>query len=220
MLEQATLNFLEELKKNNNRDWFAANKKTYDTARANFITLVEELIPMLGAFDSAIKELEAKNCLFRIYRDVRFAADKSPYKINFSAVFAGGGKNKPGPCYYLHLQPGGCFVAGGYWMPEAEHLKAIRQEIDYNGEELKKIINSTGFVKAFGKLNEEDKLKTAPKGYSSDHADIELLKLKSFTVSSAIDDKKFLEKGIAESVTTIWKELLPLNRFIEGAIGK
>lgn len=218
MVQQGTFEFLRQLKENNNRDWFLSQKKVYETAKEDFIQLVEEVIKELAKFDPTVKDLEAKKCLFRINRDVRFSKDKSPYKINFSAVFGKEGKNTDGACYYLHLQPGGCFVAGGYWMPSPNHLKAIRQEIDYNAEVFNKIVVSKDFVATYGKLSEEEKLKTAPKEYSKDHPQIEFLKLKSFTVSHQMQDKQFFTATIAKEIAAAFQVLMPLKLFIEEAV--
>lgn len=218
VLSPDTLAFLGELSKNNDRDWFAENKERYLAAKANAEELAADLIRETSRFDPLVAGLIPKNSLFRIYRDVRFSKDKSPYKTHFGLWFSPAGKNSGGPGYYLHIEPGTSFLAGGYWMPPADHLKAIRQEIDYNGRELKKFLTSEAFRKYFGQFDEESKLKTAPQGYPKDHPDLELLKLKSFTVRHAIKDSLLTGKNTARNIAGVWKELFPMNAFLRNAV--
>ncbi|HZW70528.1 MAG TPA: DUF2461 domain-containing protein, partial [Hanamia sp.] len=132
MIPASTLSFLKSLKKNNNKPWFDANREKYLETRNNFEQFVALLLQKMILFDEDLKELEYKNCLFRINRDVRFSKDKTPYKINFSASFNKGGKKSIYAGYYLHVQPGdNSFIGGGLWRPEPEQLKKVRQEIDY-----------------------------------------------------------------------------------------
>ncbi|POY35648.1 TIGR02453 family protein [Solitalea longa] len=219
MLQQTTFDFLKELAENNNRDWFMENKKRYDMAKQNVEDFVDAVLVKLAEIDPAVSGIKAKQCVMRIYRDVRFSKDKLPYKKNFGIVVSSMGKGVNGPCYYLHIEPATCFAAGGYWMPEAEHIKAIRQEIDYNTHDFKVIIEAKAFKQYFNKLDEEGKLKTAPKGYPADHPEIELLKLKSFTVSNELDQKALLGKNAVEQVVNVWKEVYPFNQFLFNAIG-
>ena len=142
MIESQTLDFLKELVENNNREWFQANKERYDKARANVIELATNVITKLHKVDPSVSaDLDPKKCVMRIYRDIRFSKNKIPYKNNFGVSLPTSGSKLGGVEYYLHIQPGKSFIAGGYWMPETEHLKAIRQEIDYNANDLKKIID-------------------------------------------------------------------------------
>ncbi|MCO4293463.1 DUF2461 domain-containing protein [Solitalea sp. MAHUQ-68] len=218
MLKQTTFDFLKELADNNNREWFTENKKRYDAAKQDVEVFVDKVLAELAKIDVAVADINAKQCVMRIYRDVRFSKDKSPYKKNFGIVVSPMGKGVNGPCYYLHIEPGTCFAAGGYWMPEAEHIKSIRQEIDYNTEDFKSIIEAKTFKQLFNKLDEEGKLKTAPKGYPADHPEIELLKLKSFTVSNQLDQKELLGKNAIGKVLEVWKEVYPFNQFLINAI--
>lgn len=220
-MKKESLDFLKVLKENNNRDWFLANKKVYEAAKADFTAFVTELLSEMSKFDPSLSGVEAKSCLFRINRDVRFSKDKSPYKINMSAVMARGGKNMQAPGMYVHFQPGGCFVAGGYWMPQPEHLKAIRQEIDYNAEAFKQILQEKEFVQLYKGLEEEEgaKLKTSPKEYSKDHPEIELLKFKSYVVSAPVADNVFLETSAAKEVAQLFKVMMPFKVFLEQAVG-
>lgn len=201
MLESNTLKFLKELKKNNNREWFAENKHRYDSAKADVVKFVADILNNISKSIPELQDLKAEKCIMRIYRDVRFSKNKEPYKLNFGIYFPTKEKSVHAPGYYLHIQPGESFVGGGFWMPPADALKKIRQEIDYNAEELNAIITSKSFKKYFDGLSEEDKLQTAPKGYPKDHPQLELLKLKSFTVFHAIADEEFLDKKITKAIS-------------------
>lgn len=193
------------------------NKSFYNEARDNFLQFVNELLVEIASFDSEIGEQKAKDCVFRINRDIRFSKDKSPYKVNFGAAISPGGRKSFIPGYYIHLQPGDqTFTAGGAYMPPADYLKSIRQEIDYNTAEFEGILNKPSFKSTFPKL-EGDKLKTAPKGYEKDHPAIDLLRHKSFIVFSNIADKKVLNGNVKEIVIEQFKELVPFNHFLRRA---
>jgi uncharacterized protein (TIGR02453 family) len=219
MIESQTLDFLKELVENNNREWFQANKERYDKARANVIELATNVITKLHKVDPSVSaDLDPKKCVMRIYRDIRFSKNKIPYKNNFGVSLPTLGSKLGGVEYYLHIQPGKSFIAGGYWMPEAEHLKAIRQEIDYNANDLKKIIDDKEFVKLFGEFRKQDQLKTTPKGYDVDNENIDLLKLKSFIVSHPLKDKELMSAGAAGEIVNMCSKVYPLNIFLKNAI--
>jgi uncharacterized protein (TIGR02453 family) len=219
MIQQQTLDFLKDLVDNNDRDWFMANKDRYDVARQNVIDLTAQLITLLQKIDPAISpDLEAKKCVMRIYRDIRFSKKKLPYKNNFGISFPTSGTKLGGAEYYLHIQPGKSFIAGGYWMPEANHLKAIRQEIDYNGHDLKAIIDAPEFVKLFGDFRNQDKLKTLPRDYAADNENIELLKLKSFIVMHPLKDAEIKSDKAADNIAQLCNKVYPLNVFLRNAI--
>lgn len=191
----STFTFLADLKKNNNREWFQDHRTEYELAHENVKEFVATFITALSKIDRYInEEIPVSKCIFRIYRDTRFSKDKTPYKNWFGAGISVAGRKLNGPEYYLHIEPGNSFVAGGYWRPEKEHLAAIRQEIDYNGAQFRQIIHAPNFSK-FCILNDEDKLKKAPAGYDPDHPDIEFLKLKSFTASRALSDTDLSAKN-------------------------
>lgn len=202
MINNSTFTFLKILKKNNNKEWFDKNKDKYLAAKDNVSDVVESILTELVKFEKKFAGLTPKDCIFRIYRDVRFAKDKIPYKTNMGASINVGGKKAQNAGYYLHIEPGGSFLAGGVWMPPGDQLKKIRQEIDYNGKNLKKILAEKNFKKYFGSLSPEYKLKTTPKGYDKDHPDIELLRFNSFIVwhkySDAQVGKKTFTKEIAK----------------------
>ena len=211
------IDFLEKLKANNNREWFQANKRLYDDAKGEFEQLIAMLIPVVRGIDSGVDVVNPKECLFRIFRDVRFSKDKSPYKANFGAFIAKGGRKSPYAGYYLHIEQGASFVGGGAYMPESHCLKAIRTEIFENAEEYKTIITSDDFRKYFGEMFGE-KLKTAPKGFPKDFADIDLLKNKHYAVAHRVEDGFWFSDTLVEKVTEIFSVLYVLNKFLNNAI--
>lgn len=218
MTFRLTLEFLRLLKKNNNREWFNANKAKYETARQEFEVFVQDLIPSIGKFDKDIRGVEAKKCIFRIYRDVRFSKDKSPYKNHFGAFITYTGKNSNGPGYYFHIEPGNCFLAGGIYQPGGDKLNLIRKEIDFNLKDFKRILKHADFVKYFGGLSEMGKLKTAPKGFPGNHPAIELLKQKSYIVSHKISEKQVLSEDFLTYTLKTFRALRPLNKFLNTAL--
>lgn len=214
MLQQSTIDFLKKLEKNNNKPWFDKNRAMYEEAKADFEVFIAGLLQKLTPLEPAFADLKAKDCIFRIYRDVRFSKDKTPYKAHFSAAFGIKGKKDAGGGFYLHLKPGEAFAGGGMWMPQGEMLKAIRQEIDYNFDEFKKIINGAAFKKTFGKLSEEDKLKKMPQGYDETNPAADYLKLKSFVASGKIDDKELTGKTLTNTIVKTFSTLKPLVDFL------
>jgi uncharacterized protein (TIGR02453 family) len=219
MIKSGTFDFLSDLAKNNNRDWFQENKARHDEARINVIGFVAELIAGLSKIDNIIPaDLDPKACVMRIYRDIRFSLNKTPYKINFGAGISQHGKNFNGPGYYLHIQPEECFLAGGCWMPSPDMLKSIRQEIDYNGGQFHRIVDAPAFKEYFGMPDQEYKLKTVPKGYAADHPDIEYLKLKSFTFTHSLSSRELSSPGAVKTVLEGFEKLHPFIVFLRNAI--
>ena len=217
MITASTLSFLKLLKKNNNKPWFDANKCKYLDARNNFEQFVAPLLQKMALFDEDLKELEYKNCLFRINRDVRFSKDKTPYKINFSASFNKGGKKSIYAGYYLHVQPGGnSFTGGGLWRPEAEQLKKVRQEIDYCFPEFKKIIEALTFKKNYGGLEKDQNqmLINIPKGYEKENPAADFLRMKSFVATKNIADADLTNPKFMNEIVQSYKALKPLLNFI------
>lgn len=220
MIKPETLAFITEVAQNNNREWFAENKNRYETAKADVLAFVDQLIPKLAAVDPEFSiDTPAKKCLLRIYRDVRFSKNKDPYKNNYGISFNIKGSNIHGPGYYLHIQPGECFLGAGFWMPEAPVLKSIREEIDYNTSEFLNIIEAKNFKDIF-RLSEDDKLKKAPKGYETDHPQIELLKLKSFIAVCPLKDEEFLKPGIVDKLKTAFESVYPFVLFLRNAVAQ
>lgn len=214
----STFAFLDQLKENNNREWFQANKQTYDLANENVKNFVAAFITQLAKVDRYISEdIPVSKCLFRIYRDTRFSKDKTPYKHWFGAGISVAGRKLNGPEYYLHIEPKNSFIAGGYWRPEKDHLAAIRQEIDYNGKQFREIINALEFKK-FCILNQEDKLKKAPSGYEIDHPEIDFLKLKSFTASHAFENNELTAQNAIDSVLKPINAMYDFKLFLHHAL--
>ncbi|MBP7109843.1 MAG: DUF2461 domain-containing protein, partial [Chitinophagaceae bacterium] len=213
--------FLKDLKKNNNKPWFDKNRKVYEAAKADFISFIQAVIDQHGKKDASIKNLLAKDCLFRINRDVRFAKDKSPYKTNMGAsINKGGRKAENSAGYYFHLEPGGVFTGGGIWMPMPDELKKVRQEIDYNFTDFKKIIAAKKFKTVYGELssNPEYKLSRVPKGYDPENPAAEFLKLKSYIAMIKISDADLTSKELVKKTVAAFEALQPLIEFINEAL--
>jgi len=211
------LDFLTKLKVNNNRDWFNENRNLYDDAKSDFENLINRLIPAIYNFDPDIGTLSAKQCVFRIYRDVRFSKDKSPYKTNMGGFIARGGRKGGFAGYYLHIDPEQSFIAGGMDMPPPDILKKVRQEILYNIDEFKSTINNPAFKKTFGEI-EGEKLSRPPKDFPADFPDIDLLKFKSYTVIHGVVNSTLLKKDIEKYIVKTFKEMYKLNQFLNRAI--
>jgi len=217
---ETTLHFLKKLKINNNREWFDSNKTEYLASKEIFEEFVSELIKGINKFDKKVSlDLKPKDCTFRIYKDVRFSKDKTPYKNNMSASINPGGKKSNIPGYYFHLEPDACFLAGGVYMPMPDVLKAIRQEIDYNPLPLINILKSASFKKEFNGLDEEDKLKNPPKGFNKDHANSEILKNRHFIVSQKFENKVILKKDGLSKTLDSFKAMYPFLDYLRKAIG-
>jgi len=196
-----------------------ANKERYEEARENMIAVTTELLTLLHKLDPQIDDaLDAKKCVMRIYRDIRFSKDKTPYKNYFGVSIPTMGTKAGRAEYYLNISPGNSFIAGGYWMPEADHLKAIRQEIDYNANDLKKIIDDPEFIGLFGDFRKQEQLKSVPREYSPENENIELLKLKSFVAFHPLKDDELLLKNAVSEIAAICRKIYPLNVFLNNAL--
>ncbi|NNE98884.1 MAG: DUF2461 domain-containing protein [Pyrinomonadaceae bacterium] len=214
------LTFLKKLEKNNNRDWFQANKPEYEAAREDFIGLVEKLIAGISKFDPEIIGTDPKKAVFRIYRDVRFSKDKSPYKLAFGASISPGATKMEGAGYYVHIQPKGSMLAGGKYMPQSKELLAIRNAVVKRSKDFLKIPKAKKFKEYFGEIR-GDKLKTAPKGFPKDHEMIEYLRLKSFVAyHEKIPQKTVTDPKFDKYAVRVFKAMKPLNDFLREAIGK
>lgn len=221
MLQASTLKFLKDLAKNNHKEWFDANRKNYDAAKQDFSVLVQKLIEQHGKKDSEIASLLAKDCIFRINRDVRFSKDKSPYKINMGASINRGGKKSIFAGYYVHCEPGNqSFVGGGLWMPEAAVLKKVRQEIDYGADEFKKILHHKNFAGYYKDLDKSGDLSLSrpPKGYDDENPAIDYIKLKSFIALRPLTDAEMQSKELTKIILKGFEALQPLLQFINRAI--
>jgi len=221
MLQTSTLKFLKDLKKNNNKPWFDKNRKVYETAKADFARFIQAVIDQHGKKDTFIKTVLAKDCLFRINRDIRFSKDKSPYKTNFGAsINKGGKKAEHSAGYYFHLEPGNSFAGGGIWMPMPEELKKVRQEIDYNFGDFKKIISSKKFKSVYGDLDKSDEflLSRVPKGYEPGNPAADYLKLKSYIAMVKLNDADLTSKNLIKKTVAAFEALQPLIEFINNSM--
>ena len=218
MISSHTIQFLSELKDNNNKIWFDANKSRYTQARQEVLSLVEHWIAEMSSIDPSISLLKPTQCIFRINRDVRFSKNKDPYKTNMGAFITPGGKNAGMAGYYLHIEPGQFFYGAGCYMPESVVLAKIRQEIDYNFSSFKKILEDKKFKKYFTDLDREHTLQKPPKGFEANNPAIEYLKLKSFTIFHTIDQSKVMQDNFMDTLMDMSKSSAPFIHFLNTSI--
>ncbi|NOR27808.1 MAG: TIGR02453 family protein [Lutibacter sp.] len=201
-ISKSTLNFLKELKKNNTREWFNENKPGFQVEQIKAKEFYNTLMEGLNAHDD-IEKLK----IFRIYRDVRFSKDKTPYKPHFAGHFVRGTKRLRGG-YYLRIRPGESFLAGGFWEPNKEDLLRIRKEFEMDASEIREIIEHKTFVKHFDKL-QGNSLKTAPRGFDKEHPDMDLIRMKQFIVTRNFTDKEVLSPNFLDEVSSSFKVMRP-----------
>lgn len=220
MLKSSTLKFLKDLGTHNNKPWFEKHRPDFENAKNDFSAFVQLVIDKYGKKDPGIAHLKAKDCTFRINRDVRFSKDKSPYKSNMGAYFNQEGKKSNLGGYYFHCEPGRSFVGGGLWMPMPAELAKIRQEIDYNLDDFKKIIEAKKFKSLYGDLSrsQEYVLSRVPKGYEADNPAAEYLKMKSYVATTPLKDSDLASKDLIKKVTQAFETLQPLVRFLNESI--
>lgn len=219
MITKTILRFLSSIKKNNNKAWLDANRPLYETSKEEFIGAVAEILKGISAFDNAFINLTPKECMFRLNRDVRFSKEKHPYKTNYAAYFNPAGKKGAGAGYYVHIEPGKSFAAAGLWQPPTEDLSKIRQEIDYNVDEWKKILGNKSFKKYFNLgFNMSDSLVRAPKGYEETNPAIEYLKMKNFVVSRSFTDAELQDKNFVKDLVNTFKNGKPMIDFINRSL--
>lgn len=207
MLQKSSLDFLNTLKENNNRNWFTENKKAFETEQKRIKSFFTSVGEQLGKADS-IERIQ----IFRIYRDVRFSKDKAPYKNHFSVGFT---RTKPllRGGYYLHIEPGGSFVGGGFWEPNASDLLRIRKEFEMDDTEIRTIIANETFKNYFGELKGEE-LKTAPKGFDKTHQAIDLIRKKQYLLTRSFSDKEVLAVNFEAEVLTTFQSMLPFFNYM------
>lgn len=211
---QDILSFLSALKENNNREWFAENKMWYEKTKSEFEKICTLLIDAISTFDEEIKTVNAKDCIFRIYRDTRFH-DKTPYKTHMGAFIAShGGRKSQRSGYYFHLEPNACFISCGVWCPEPPLLKELRKSIFENIEEFKDITENKEFKATFTSFYEEEMLKSIPRGYPKKFEDAYFLKLKHYLVSKNLSDSFFEQPNSIKNIADIFKTALPLHLFL------
>lgn len=213
-----TLAFLSKIQKNNNTEWMKSNKDAYLEARKEFESLVQEVIVRIAQWDERFQYLEAKDCIFRFNRDIRFSDNKNPYKENFAAFFGLDGRKSYLPGYYVSISPKEIFVGGGLWHPEPDKLIRVRRFIEKNGDVLAKIVNDKKFKRTFGELSTEGTLKRVPKGFEADHPFADYIKLKSFVASKDFSPKEALEKNFGQKIDKALQDLRPFNDFLKKAL--
>lgn len=210
-ISKSTLDFLKELKRNNNRDWFNEHKPVFQEEQKKVKSFYESLQFELDKHD-VIEKLK----MFRIYRDVRFSKDKTPYKVHMSGHFIREGKERRGG-YYLHIEPGNSFLAGGFWNPNKEDLFRIRKEFEMDNVEIREIISEKNFVKHFGKL-EGDSLKTAPRGFDKNHPDLDLIRMKQFIITRKFSDKEVLSIDFMTKVNESFEAMRPFFNYMSDVL--
>ena len=214
-ISKENFDFLNKLKKNNNRDWFNENKDIYLNHHQNTIDFADQVLIELSKHDN-IETPTGKKSLYRIYRDVRFKKDKTPYKTYWSGGFKRATKELRGG-YYFHIQQGKSMVGGGFWAPDKEDLLRIREDIAFDAQPLRKIINSKSFKDTFGTLHGEQ-LKTCPKGFDKEHPDLDLLRYKQFTVFKKFTDKEVLSPDFAKQVNETFKKMPPFFDYMSESV--
>ena len=205
-LGSGSFDFLKQLKKNNNRDWFGNHKEKYLSELAQLEAFADALLAEMNKHD-VLETESGKKSLFRIYRDTRFSKDKTPYKTHWSGSFKRATKKRRGG-YYFHIEPGNSFVAGGFWGPEPKDLKRIREEIAYDDAPLRKILKSKSFKDTFGSI-EGEQVQNAPKGFNADHPAIDLIKFKQFVITRKFTDKEVLSGDFLKQVNDTFKRMRP-----------
>jgi uncharacterized protein (TIGR02453 family) len=213
---KTVLNFLKQLKRNNRREWFEKHRDVFDTARLEFENLVFDLTESIARFDPAVGQPEPRDCIFRIYRDVRFSKDKSPYKTHFGAVLGPKGRKTQGPLYYIHVSPGDNFFGGGVYQPPPDQLDALRHHALTHAESFLRIIRKPVFRKFYGDLW-DDKLQRPPKGFPADDPNIDLAKYKSYVVMHALNEREVLSPRFRKTVVNGFRLMKDFNDFLRQA---
>lgn len=208
-----TLRFLSQLRKNNNRDWFELHRAEYEIVKSSWEEFISATIAALSQKDNRLVGLEAKHCVFRIYRDVRFSNDKTPFKKHLSAAIGKGGRKSPLPGLYIHIEPNENWVGGGMWRPESPLLKKVRQEIDYNWDDFNKIISTRSFKKMFGELY-DDKMTLLPKGYAKDNPAADVLRYRSFVYGRTFTNEEVMHPTFLRELQKTYAALLPFFNFL------
>lgn len=207
--------FLRKLQKNNSKEWMDEHRSEYHSIRDNYIEWLNEMDIQLAAIDPDYTPTPGKKAINRINNNLMFHPNKPIYKDHFGAGLDQ--ESKQGD-FYIHLGVNESFIGGGYWHPSSKLLKSIRAAIDYNGEDLKQIVNKKSFKNMFGDMIVDNPLKTAPKGYSQNHEHIDLLRRRSFAVSCPLTEKEVIASNFKEYVVTIYKEMLPFRRYLNQAV--
>ncbi len=210
---KTVMDFLAEIAEHNDRSWFMANKGLYDSAREAFEMITTEMIARISDFDPEVSHLSAKDCTYRIYRDVRFSNDKRPYKIHMGAYINARGKKSQHGGYYIHMQPGNCLLAGGSYCLEPHILRAVRQSIVDNTDEFLAIVENPQFSSLFSEIG-EDRIKTVPQGFPKDFPYMQYLRPKDYSVYTNVPDSFFLSPGWAEKAAGVFRTMKPFLDFV------
>lgn len=218
MHTHALVAFLRALAADNDKAWFDAHRATYTTLREDWTILVAQVLDQLGQTDPQVAHLDAKDCLFRINRDVRFSPNKAPYKTQFSAALTPQGRQINQPVYYFHIDHTGTLLtAAGMYQPDSGQLAAIRAAIDAHPQRLRRLLDAAPFARAFGGLG-GDQLKTAPRGYSTDHPAIDLLRFRSFTGGRDVAVAELADDAIPSYIAGQLKAGYPLVEYLRGVL--
>lgn len=219
-MNTSTLEFLRELESNNNKPWFEENRHRYEKARANFLVFFEAVVSGIAKFDQDVAQnLEEAKKVFRIYRDLRFSRDKSPYKPHLAGVIVPGGMRSGRAGYYVHIEPGGrSMAAGGMHQPDSKNLQKVRKALSERFEEFRTIVEEDSFVAQFESLNREHALKRVPPGFDPSGSAAEYLKLKSFTAWRAFTDDEVLQDSFLSDAVSAFRTVKNLNAFLDGAL--
>lgn len=218
MISKETFQFLSALRKNNSKAWFDENRSVYAGCKHEFETFISIVISEIARFDRESAQTTAKASIFRINRDIRFSNDKQPYKPNFGAFVAKGGRNGSRAGYYVHIEPGACFLAGGIYMPPAPVLKALRNEIFSNVDEFREIITAPDFVRHFGTELSGEKLRSAPRGFPKDFPEMDYLRYKHYTVLKSEPDAVYQHSQFIGEVVTVFSTMAAFNLFLNRAL--
>ena len=209
------IHFLHELNKNNSKEWMDQNRQWYKEVREDFIRWLDHMNATVAAFDEDYYDTPGRKAIARINNNLMFHPNKPIYKDYFGSALD---KAPNSADFYIEIGLEESMLAGGFWRPESKTLQSIREAIDYDGEEFKKIIGKKSFKKAFGDLYIDQKLKTAPKGFSKDHPHIELLRNKTFAVMQTFPNSLVLQDGFENRIIQVYKEMLPFRRYLNKAV--
>ncbi len=212
--------FLEELKVNNNKEWFEENRDRYLETKKTFLEFTELLINEVNRFDKSIGFPDPKKCMFRIFRDVRFSKDKTPYKSHYGSYIALEGRKSTTPGYYFHFEPNNTFIGGGIFAPPKEILKSIRTEIFNNPDEFIDLLNKPSFKSVYPELWEGDMLKTCPRDFPKDFEHVNLLRYKSYTVLKTMTDKEASDAKLFDNIVESFEACYDFNKYLTSVVKK
>ena len=217
MLEK-NLEFLSKLRKNNNREWFEQHRDEYEASQQELLAFADDMIQQIQAFDPAVGEQTPKNAIFRIYRDIRFSKDKTPYKTARGVFIKPGGRKSPFGSYYIHIEPGASFAGGGIYHPRKPILDAVRNKIYFEYDAFFDVINHPDFKKTFGEITSDEKLKRMPKGFDDGHPAENYLKYKSLVTGAPVSDEFMKDPILTEKLASLLQQAKPFIHFLNEAV--